>query len=237
MLNRIRKINMPTEINLIGPLIDGQIVGQVSDYNSLIDIARMNAEAIKQDAMQESIRIAETTRAEVSKSVRTDFVKIVDFFENEYLRTIQKSSDICLQVTKTAVHDFIQKIDDKTLLEKMISSLISQKQKNSNLNILINPDQFEIVQELVKKELKFAFRSGDYTIHADESIDKDQVKMIFDTGAYIEISRNNLIGIFTNEIDLISDYFVDQTKTSIDKKKKLFNNKTNESNHFENQEI
>jgi F0F1-type ATP synthase membrane subunit b/b' len=72
MLNKLRVIEWPHEIMPVGHLIDGQMLGLVSDYESLINQAKTNAEKIREEARRESIVIVEETRVKEAERIRKD---------------------------------------------------------------------------------------------------------------------------------------------------------------------
>jgi hypothetical protein len=120
---------------------------------------------------------------------------------------MKKSSEICLEISKIAVSNFISDIDEQKILEKMIQSLVSKMYTMKDLVFLVCPSQEEQTKLAIKKGLQGMLSSSDYKVKGDSKISEDCVRVVCSSGAFVEISRKNLIQVFSQELEAFSDYF------------------------------
>lgn len=232
MLRKLKVINWPNEIIPTGHLISGKLLGYVSDYSSMIDQAHQNASVIINEALDESERIAEAARSETAKAVRSDVERLFKFVENEHKKLVSKSSELCLEVTKVAIENFVNQIEDKAILEKMILSLVNQSYSTTDFIFQVNPTQQEITEAAISSGLRHILGTRDYKIVGDSKINIDHVRLICSSGAYVEISRANLVQIFTNELEELTEYFKAQIASQVSESINESENRRNDEDDF-----
>lgn len=201
MLNTLRRISWPEDIQPSGGVLKGEVLGQVSDYETLIRIARSRAERIRKEQELQAKHEAEVVRKEVANSVKSDLAKFQEVFLKQRDQILDKSAEICTEVTKAAVTNFLGTVDDSTKLRRMIQLLIDRMHSRSEIEFGVHPDRVNLVKDVLAQHFNTVLRAGSYFVEEDATLELDQIRIKTLNNAYVDVSLKNIIAVMGNELE------------------------------------
>lgn len=201
MLNTLRRIDWPEDIQPSGGVLKGEVLGQVSDYETLIRIARSRAERIRKDQERQAKHEAEVVRKQVANSVKTDLAKFQEIFLKQRDQILDKSAEICTEVTKAAVTNFLGSVDDEKKIKRMIQLLIDRMHSRSEIEFGVHPKRVELVKEVLVTHFHSVLRTGSYFVEEDGTLDLDQIRIKTANNAYVDVSLKNIVAVMGNELE------------------------------------
>lgn len=214
MLETLRKINWPEGVQPAGAVIPAALLSQVADYDGLIVEAEKKAEEMRQAAAQEITAKAEQVRREITNSVKTDFQKLKDLVVWHRDQILQRSSRVCVDVTKIAVGNFMESLDEQKKISTLVGSLIKKLHSKSNIVFVAHPTQIDLLQETLEKGFARVLKKGDFQIKDDNTLELDQIRVSSVDDAFIDISMKNLVGILCDEIEQLEELFNEEIDLS-----------------------
>lgn len=216
MLDTLRTIHWPEGTQPAGVIIRASLLAQVSDYDGLIFQAEKKAEEIKRKSEQESREKAEQMRQEIADSVKLDFDKLKQVMTRNQDHILGRSSEVCVEVAKIAVGNFIESLDEQKKIAEMVNSLIRKMHSTSNIVFSAHPSQVSLVHSVLEKGFDHMLKKGDFQINPDNTLGLDQIRVNSVEDAFVDISITNLVSILRNEIEQLKEHFDDEIRQGLE---------------------
>lgn len=208
MLNLIKRVHFPEGLQISGDVVKAALLNHVSTYHDLLNQAHRQAQIILRDANDEAERIKEQSRQLAANSVREDLVslkKITAWKENNLL---DNSSSICTEVCVVVLEKFISTASDFLKIKTLAEALVIRSHNARELNLQANPAQVDLVKKVLAEVLAEQMNLRKCNVKADEELQPFELKISTANGAEINVSLNNLIAMYKEEIERLEPALV-----------------------------
>lgn len=208
MLNLLRRIAFPAELQASGPVIKARMLNYIRTHDDLIEHANQEAARIIREAQAEAAEIKAAAREEEARAVRGDLHAMRKLTEQKEQQLQQKSSAICTEVCVVVLEQFVAAASDYVKIKTLAEALVVRSHSARELNLRANPGQIELVTTILGEVLAEQMNLRKWNVKPDEDLKEFELKICTTNGAEISVSMDNLIAMYKEEIERLEPSLV-----------------------------
>ena len=201
MLNLLRRVRIPSEIQVNGHLIPASTLGFVRDYQDILTYARKEAAAIVRTAKMEADEIREQARQEIANSMQQDLKSIRKTMRHRVKTLADQSARICIDISMATLSEFLNTVPDQVKVEKLVKALLEHSLNNQELILECTTGQLDLVQESLGKIISEQTMLRKWQVNATEDLKPFELRIKAAHGSEIQVSIENLMALYKREIE------------------------------------
>lgn len=208
MLKQLRRIAFPEAVQTSGPVVKASLIGHVSTYNDLIDLANRRAHEIVESAKAAADQLKAEIRDQIASELHQNLNQIKLLTRQKEQTLIQQASSICLQVCSVIIEDFIAETPDQQKIHRLATALLHRAVNTRNLALFVHPSQVELVNNVIGNSLAEQFNVKTWSVEPDEDMPPHNIQIRSHQGAEIQVSLSNLVSLYHQEIKRLAPTFI-----------------------------
>lgn len=204
MLNLLRRVNFPEQLQTSGPLIKASLLRHVSTYHDILREAEDEKQKILNQAKVEAKLISDKARQEAINEVRGDLSKLQSAtYEKEY-RLQERCTSICTEICRVVVEKFITSASDSSKIRTLVEALLERSHSSRELKLRANPVQIQLLEESLVEVLGKQFNLRKWDIQPDDNLQEFELQISTTNGSEINVSIHNILQMLQHEIEALS---------------------------------
>lgn len=204
MLNLLRRVSFPVNLQTSGYLIKASLLHHVKNYQDILHEAELEKQKILTQAKLEAKQITDQARLKAIEEVQSDLQKLKESTYKKEEELKKQSTSICLEICQVVLEKFIESATDGAKIRTLIEALLERSHSARTLDLRANPEQVTQVEESLMVVLGEQFNLRKWTIHPDPDLAPFELKISTTNGSEINVSIQNLVHMFQSEIDALA---------------------------------
>lgn len=203
MLNALRRVSFPADLQTCGAVIKARLIRHVKDHAQLIqDGERVAAELLTQ-AQHEAKRLKESAKAEVLQSLKQDLesIRLGTQMKEEALH--KRSASLCVNVCTAVFQQVIHELPASEKIRSLVEILLNTAHHGRVLNLQCHPDQIDTVNHEVAHAMAKQMNMRQWQVEGSHELQPFEIQISTPNGAEIQVSLDNLLAIYKNEIEAL----------------------------------
>lgn len=205
MLEKIRVIDIPDGTEVVGPIVKGFMLGQLADYESIVDAAKEKGERIRHEMIDMAKEEVEVLKKNTVNRLTDDF-NVLRTSSMVRLQKIQnESSNVCVEVSKVTINTVLDGLADSEKIEILVKGLIKERQSEHSMKVSCHPKNVEIVKTVFEEKIKSILFVENLEITKDQSLAEDCIRFLSEENSYRELSVDSLKSFFSSKINQLQE--------------------------------
>jgi type III secretion protein L len=204
MLNLIRRVYFPEGLQTSGPIIKASTLRHIKTYQDILEQAKFDAQNILNEAQAEATQMKEESIQRAADAVRMDLHSMKHITAQKEAALQKASSSICTEVCSIVLERFIESTPDNIKIKTLIEALVSGSHSARELNLQANPDQVELVSEVLAEVLADQLNLRKWNVKPDQDLKTFELRISTTNGSEINVSLENLVAMYKDEIEKLA---------------------------------
>ncbi len=200
MLNLLRRVQFPDHLRAAGPVIKASLLRHVSDYQSIVDQARSDADELLAQARAEAKSIRESARQEALNELQTELKAMRSLVTAQAQDYKEKAASVCLEICSTLLENMMGTCDERAKMRVLIESLLERSHSARELNLRAHTEQVQLVQSTLVDVLGGQLNYKKCLVEGDDELQPFELNITTANGAQIIVSIENLLHMYQEEI-------------------------------------
>jgi vacuolar-type H+-ATPase subunit H len=213
MLNLLRKIRFPADVQIHDHLIPARTLKFAQNHHDIVVYARDEAESIIRAANQEANRIREQARQEIAESMQQDLKSIRRTMRQRVKALADTSARICIDISVAALSEFLNTVPDRIKIEKLVKALLEHSLSNQELVLECTTCQINLVQESLGKVISNQAMLRKWEVQIADDLQPFELRIKAAKGSEIQVSIENLMALYKREIENLQKEIKDSIAT------------------------
>lgn len=205
MLNLLRRVSFPDQLQTSGPLIKASLIRHVSTYHDILREAEFEKTQILNQAKLEAKLISDKARQEAINEVRSDLSKLREATHTKEIKLRERSTSICTEICRVVLEKFITSASDSAKIRTLVEALLERSHSARELKLRANPAQTQLLEESLVEVLGQQFNLRKWDIQSDENLQPFELQISTTNGSEINVSIHNVLQMLQHEIEALSE--------------------------------
>lgn len=203
MLNNLRRVHFPSDLQTSGPIIPARLLNHVADHASIIAKAEKAAEEIREKAEMDARQIRETARERMVISIRRDLDAIKNMTSRKEEILLSRASKICVEICQAVFDQMVGDMNAKQKITTLVHNLLKADHHSRSLVICCHPSQVEPVRDEVARIMAEQMNLKTWQVQSREDMNPFEIMISTANGAEIRVSLENLQVLYREEIEAL----------------------------------
>lgn len=203
MLDSIRVIKFPENIQTNGPLIKAKLLASVHTHEEIVDHAQQQAQGIIENARHEAVLIKEQIKKEVAENLKSDLREIRQLAQHNDKAVRDTAAALCVEVCNAVIRQTLNAIAPEQKITLLVDSLLSRASHTRELTLKAHPNQVQMVEESVAQVVARQINIKKWCVEPDPNTVEFEVRICTENGAEIMVSLENILALYEEEIRVI----------------------------------
>lgn len=200
MLKSLRRVEFPEDLQTHGPLIKAVLIHHVKCHTEMMDQAKKSAAFLLQQAEQEATQIRTSVQAQVAASLKADVESLRTCTEKKEQALYERSSELCTEVCAAVFQQVVQDLPSREKIRSLVQVLLNTAHHGRSLQLCCHPDQVELVEQEVGKIMAEQMNIRQWNVKDSHELQPFEILISTPNGAEIQVSLDNLLAIYKEEI-------------------------------------
>lgn len=203
MLNTLRRVSFPPDLQTGGPVIKASMINHVKDHAQLIENGKQVAMKLLSQAQDEAKQLKEGAKAEVLHSLKQDLesIRLSTQCKEEALH--KKSASLCVDVCTAVFQQIIHELPAREKIKSLVDALLNTAHHGRVLHLQCHPDQIDTVNREVADAMARQMNMRQWHVEGSHELQLFEIQISTANGAEIHVSLDNLLAIYKNEIEAL----------------------------------
>lgn len=203
MLNYLRRVHFPSDLQTSGPIIPAHLLNHVADHAGIIAKAQEAAEKIKEQAEMDARQIRETARERMVISLRRDLDALKKLTSHKEESLINRSSALCVEICQAVFHQMVGDMSTEHKIKTLVHNLLKVDHHGRSLMICCHPSQENPVRDEVARIMAEQMNLKTWQVQSRDDMTPFEIMISTANGAEIRVSLENLQVLYREEIEAL----------------------------------
>lgn len=204
MLNSLRRVRFPDNIEISGPVIKAKLISYVKDHDQLLTKAQESADLILKQAHTEAKLMRESVEKKVVESIKKDIDSIKKLTETKEKKLLERSADLCTEVCSAVFQQLMEKLPANEKIHTLVEKLLETSHHGRVIQLNCHPEQIQLVEQAVAAVMAQQMNLRQWAVTASPDLGLYEIVISTANGAEINVSLENLLAIYKDEIAALS---------------------------------
>lgn len=203
MLNTLRRVAFPNNLQTSGPVVKARLINHVKSHTQLIENGERVVAQLLAEARQEARQLKEAVQAEAAQSLKKDLESIRYSTQLKEQALFEKSASLCVNVCTAVFQQVIDELPASQKIRSLVEILLSAAHHGRVLQLQCHPDQIDTVKREVANVMAKQLNLRHWSVQGSEKLQLFEIQISTPNGAEIQVSLDNLLAIYKNEIEAL----------------------------------
>lgn len=203
MLNYLRRVHFPSNLQTSGPIVSARLLGHVKDHSEIIDNAKLEASNILEEAEQTARSIREQVRERMAASIKNDLNLLKSLTARKEEHLLNRSADICVEACLAVFNQIMGSQPEQSKIRIAAINLLKTHHHSQTLNIFCHPDQLEQVRNEIAQVMAEQMNLKTWAVTPNERLALYELMISTPNGAEIRVSLDNILTLYREEIEAL----------------------------------
>lgn len=204
MLNNLRRVHFPGDLQTSGPIIPARLLNHVADHSSILNKAEEAAQKVREQAEKDATQIRETARERMAFSIRSDLNSLKALTQRKEESLLAEASRICVDVCKAVFDQMIEGMSTTQQIQTLVNKLLQANHHGRQLTICCHPSQQKIVDQEVANIMAAQLNLRNWSVRTRDDLPPFEIMISTSNGGEIRVSLENLKALYKEELEVLA---------------------------------